>query len=400
MKLVFCTICLVSLQAHAAVEGREQFDKAYKKFWSKPVNNWNKIAETKKTETYIIRRKDTLSELSEVFFGTPNYWPKIWSLNDYIGNPHLIYPGNTIGFYLGSTDGGAPQVFVGVKSEEPGNSIYALDDPEVKIPPDPKNVPVLNDLPNSFPEWKNTGEDQGSAVSQTQLQFSKLDSNVMKFNLSSFLHQGDLRTYGEVEGFLNAEFDIAGSFDEVFIKPNEPLPVGNVYTLVKPRKKARTPGGRTLSDIRIYEYVGELKITGREDIQNGLVAGQVTRSFDLIEKGTLLISGRVPQYDLSYDAKDVQPVDAEILRGSELFGYNIMGVGQTVFISQGEKEGITAGSLIEVKQNRKKRNPQRKLLGIVNRIGVIKVVSSTPDVSTGIVVSSRDFIAPGDKSIK
>lgn len=88
MRFFLCIFSLLTVQAFAAVEGQETFDKAYKEFWSKPVDNWSQIAKSRQTETYVIRKRDTLSELSEVFFGTPNYWPKIWSLNQYIGNPH------------------------------------------------------------------------------------------------------------------------------------------------------------------------------------------------------------------------------------------------------------------------------------------------------------------------
>ena len=386
-----------------AVEGQEQFDSAYEKFWSKPVENWNDIVASKKTENYVIRKKDTLSELSEVFFGTPNYWPKIWSVNSYIGNPHLIYPGNTLGFFMGNTEGPAPKVFLSENQQvKSTSSIYALDDPEIKIPPEPKEASFLDQLPESFPEWQSVGPNENGVVdsSQVERQFSKLEKDVMMFNLSSFLHQGDLRTYGTVEGFLNAEFDAAGAFDQIYIKRNEPLPVGTTFTIVMPRKNVKTPKGKVLKDIRIYEYIAEVQIIGEEDEKSGLVPGRISRSYDMVQKGAVLISGRVPQYDLSYNLDDLQPVDAEILRGSELFGFNIMGVGQTVFISQGEKQGVTAGSLVQIKQNRKVRNPYRNNLDIVNKIGVIKVVSSTPDVSTGIVVSSRDFMAPGDTSIE
>lgn len=403
MRLIIYFIVFSSVSTFAAVEGQEQFEKGYKEFWSKPVENWNEIIKNKKTETYTVRKKDTLSELSEVFFGTPNYWPKIWSLNNYIGNPHLIYPGNQIGFYMGSVEGGAPQVFLNDNpKEKPGTSIYSLDDPQIKIPPEPKELPVLDQIPQSFPSWQSVGVDSGNPADSEHVerQFSKLDSNVMKFHLTSFLHQGDLKTYGEVKGFLNVDFDAASSFDEVFIKRSEPLPLGQVYTLVMPRNKAKTSEGKVLRDIYIYEYVGEVKIIEDNTDKNGLVSGRIVRAYDMINKGALLILGKIPEYDLKYNIDDLQPIEAKLLRGSEIFGHNILGVGQTVFISQGEKQGITAGTLLQIQQDRTQRNPQGEALDIVNKIGIVKIVSSTPDVSTGIVVSSRDFMIPGDKTIE
>ncbi len=377
------------------------FDQAYSEYWSKPVENWEKIASTKQTEVYTVQRKDTLSELSQVFFGTPYYWPKIWSLNSYIGNPHLIYPGNRIGFYVGSVEGAAPQVFLGGEApKKPENTIYALDNPEMLIPPEPSERPLLNKIPKSFPEWQIPSGDGFLNSDQVERQFSKLDGNIMTFDLTSFLHQGEIKSYGEIKGFLNVDVLSASSFDEVYIQRYEPLPIGSTYTLVIPRKNVKSPKGTKLKDVFIYEYIGEVQITEDNKNNSGLVAGRITRALDLVDKGALLIEGKVPQYDLRYNPEEIKSVDAKILRGSEIFGHNILGVGQTVFLSQGEKDGLVPGTLIQIKQNREERNPEQELLSIINKIGVIKIVLSETDVSTGIVVSSRDFMIPGDKTIK
>lgn len=407
MRIVsfFSFLIFLGFQSYAQssnVQDLNSFDEAYSQYWSKPVENWEKIASTKQTEVYTVQRKDTLSELSQVFFGTPYYWPKIWSLNAYIGNPHLIYPGNRIGFYLGSVEGPAPQIFLGAQGPKvPESSIYALDNPEILIPPEPVEKPVLSKIPKSFPEWQMAaGNDGFIGTDDVERQFSKLDNNIMTFDLTSFLHQGEIKSYGEIKGFLNVDVLTASSFDEVYIQRYEPLPIGSVYTLVIPRKNVKSPKGSKIKDVYIYEYIGEVQITEDNKNNSGLVAGRITRALDMIDRGALLIEGKVPQYDLRYNPEEIKSIDAKILRGSDIFGHNILGVGQTVFLSQGEKDGLMPGTLIQIKQNREERNPEQELLNIVNKIGVIKIVLSEPDVSTGIVVSSRDFMIPGDKTIK
>src|ERR1700682_4166106 len=47
-------------------------------------------------EEYVIVKGDTLWDLSQKFLNNPWYWPKIWSLNPSIENPHWIYPGNRL----------------------------------------------------------------------------------------------------------------------------------------------------------------------------------------------------------------------------------------------------------------------------------------------------------------
>jgi hypothetical protein len=45
---------------------------------------------------YIIKRYDTLWDLARSFLGNPYDWQKIWSWNQYIQNPNLIYPGQQL----------------------------------------------------------------------------------------------------------------------------------------------------------------------------------------------------------------------------------------------------------------------------------------------------------------
>lgn len=50
-------------------------------------------------DTYTIRPGDTLWDLSGRFLNNPWYWPKVWSFNPEIVNPHWIEPGNVLRFY-------------------------------------------------------------------------------------------------------------------------------------------------------------------------------------------------------------------------------------------------------------------------------------------------------------
>jgi hypothetical protein len=47
-------------------------------------------------ENYVIQRGDTLWDLSGKYLDSPWYWPKLWSYNPQIENPHWIYPGNPL----------------------------------------------------------------------------------------------------------------------------------------------------------------------------------------------------------------------------------------------------------------------------------------------------------------
>lgn len=52
-------------------------------------------------EAHSVESGDTLWDLCEKYLNSPWYWPKIWSYNPQLTNPHWIYPGNEIRFYPG-----------------------------------------------------------------------------------------------------------------------------------------------------------------------------------------------------------------------------------------------------------------------------------------------------------
>jgi LysM domain len=55
--------------------------------------------ETAPGEVHTIVKGDTLWDLSQQYLGSPWYWPKVWSYNPEIANPHWIYPGNKVRFF-------------------------------------------------------------------------------------------------------------------------------------------------------------------------------------------------------------------------------------------------------------------------------------------------------------
>jgi len=112
--------------ATPADEVREKkITKYYKRQGVLQDDIWKDWISKNYSEVYVIQKGDTLWDISDKFLDSPWYWPKIWELNQYITNPHWIYPGNELKFsYSGKT---GPTVTVIPKKKRHGVDYSVLE---------------------------------------------------------------------------------------------------------------------------------------------------------------------------------------------------------------------------------------------------------------------------------
>lgn len=92
--------------------------------------------------TYVVRKGDTLWDISAKFLQKPWLWPEIWQANPQVKNPHRIYPGDVLSLvYVGGrpflSSASGPQIREG----EPVGAIRLSD-----IEPFLKELTVVNDV--------------------------------------------------------------------------------------------------------------------------------------------------------------------------------------------------------------------------------------------------------------
>ena len=86
-------------------------------------------------DTYVVRKGDTLWDISARFLKKPWLWPEIWQANPQVKNPHLIYPGDVLSLaYLDRVTAQA-----GPRQEAPINTIPLSD-----VEPFLKNLTVVD----------------------------------------------------------------------------------------------------------------------------------------------------------------------------------------------------------------------------------------------------------------
>ena len=119
------------------------------KFNSQPVaeSEWLNVVGGRRTEAYQIQTGDTLWDISKTFFGDGHFWPKLWSENGKIQNPHEILPRKSIVFFSG-TVGEAP-IFSVVDTKDVALSAPTYVGPDVQDEDliDPEEPRVINGKP-------------------------------------------------------------------------------------------------------------------------------------------------------------------------------------------------------------------------------------------------------------
>lgn len=91
--------------------------------------------------TYVVRKGDTLWDISAKFLQKPWLWPEIWQANPQVKNPHRIYPGDVLSLvYVG----GRPYLSSSGPQVKTGDAIGAI--PLADIEPFLKELTVVNDV--------------------------------------------------------------------------------------------------------------------------------------------------------------------------------------------------------------------------------------------------------------
>ncbi|MCZ2291183.1 MAG: LysM peptidoglycan-binding domain-containing protein [Burkholderiales bacterium] len=72
-------------------------------------------------DRHVVRRGDTLWDISKIFLKSPWRWPQLWGMNlDQIRNPHLIYPGQVLVLVK---SGGRAMLTLGQDLSGPGGTV-------------------------------------------------------------------------------------------------------------------------------------------------------------------------------------------------------------------------------------------------------------------------------------
>ena len=302
-------------------------------------------------DTHVVQKGDTLWDLSSRYYRNPWGWPKMWSYNPQITNPHWIYPGDTIRL-LPPGGGGAPTAA-------------------------PKEASVL-------PTSRIIGR-------------VRRPTGVM-LRQNGFVEPGELAQAGKIVGSKEEKL-MLGTLDEAYVKTtaDHPFQVGERYTVYKPTRPVKHPiTGKLLG--HMVEIYGDAEVRAVTDGKIARVA--LVDAINPIERGYLV-------GPLKRQFKVVQPVpDKMDLSGmvvATLRPHELVGEEDLVFIDRGKADGVELGNRFLVTRRGDGYQPLLSKGPMDDKrfpreiIGEIVVVDLRDHLATGIVTNSTIESRVGDR---
>lgn len=232
-------------------------------------------------ETHTAKRGDTLWDISAKYFGNPYNWPRLWSYNRQITNPHWIYPGDHIKL---RGDYGVKQVGLGV----------GFTGRKRLVPPDAVFL-------------RNVG----------------------------FVRDGDESKWGLVRGSPDDQMLLSEN-DQIYIelKKDLDIQIGQQLTIYEPLDVTNLLGADLV-------YIRGIAEVNRVNRKTGSVRATIIESLDVIERGALV--GPIDRkIDIVTPKRNERTIRARII--GSLYPHQLYGKHQVVFIDKGYKEGVEVGN--------------------------------------------------------
>jgi nucleoid-associated protein YgaU len=303
-------------------------------------------------ELHVVRRRDTLWDICFLYFNDPWQWPKIWSYNPQITNPHWIYPGDLVRLL--------PRGMFAQTPAAPTAGQVPAATPEVDALPAPQRRTEVG-------------------IKQT-----------------AFVEKSDLDKSITIDG-ADDEKVLLGNGDQVYLRypASRPPRPGERYSIYVPGNPIKS--GNT--EVGAYVHVlGSLEVTAVT--QDKRARGVIVEASQEIERGAKV-------GPLLRTFKNVPPVPAKVdVQGTvvAMLTYDqLIGDGEVVFVDLGRRSGIEVGNSMFVvrrgdayPKNMSNQIGQDDRKFPSRRLGRIVIVEVGDRVSVGLVTLVVQEMSIGD----
>lgn len=315
---------------------------------------------------HVIREGDTIWDLSGSYFNDPYEWPRMWSYNPHITNPHWIYPGDVV--YLQAVDRAAAQ------EEAAAQNQAALQKPTEEAPFG-LYLPLGGMIYSA--ELESLGRIIGAPASALML--AQHDT--------VWIGVGD-QAYREDEKKAIREKDRRQMSDA---KVQE----GDRFAIVRLIGALESEDGDRKGDK--YVVLGSLVVTEVPEDEGTAPTAYIEQSWREIERGDLLIPYE-RQLKVVQPRQADQDVVAQIV--DTLDPGFAFGPQQYVFVDRGAEDGVRNGNRFFIYQRYEgldqlgKETPQEIPW---QRVGQVLIVDAREQYSVGVITRSKREIIVGDR---
>ena len=326
----------------------------------------------KVADDYNVKEGDTLWDISSRYLNNPWYWPKLWSYNPHISNPHWIYPGETVRFYPGGEE--MPYQVDG--RETPAVSKGDLSGVGLEVPDDVEGVQVSGKI-------------------------SKLDGMTAYVRRDSFVSSREVERAGE----LFASFDekiMLSVYDRAYFRFKEinNVRIGDRYMVYEAPSPIYYPDSKKIAGYRV-EIAGGFQIV---KIDGDVATGQAFVAFSPIYRGFHALPWADDNYRKIRPKPSIAAIDGIILH-TAVDERRLTGEHQLVFVDKGRDDGIVEGNIFFVtRRGDSLPSPSgyfseyAKFKGLPwEDVGAIIIVDARDKVSTGLVAQSIRELVIGDR---
>jgi hypothetical protein len=334
-------------------------------------------------DTYTIRPGDTLWDLSGRFLNNPWYWPKVWSYNPEITNPHWIYPGNVLRFFPSEEE--AP---VRVEPVEPGAEVA---EEEVEAPRE------LEDFSRADMKAPGSEEERDVVAVAGPYKIGYVPPRAILTRHDAFVTPRELAESGKVSAAFEEKL-LLSVHDRAYahFEGGAEVKTGEAYVIYKTVREIHHPDTGEL-----FGYQTEVLGTGRVvSLGENVATLVIQQSFDPIERGALLGPWTEKALRRVERRPNAVALDGRILAG-QLEVVTQMGENHVVFVDKGSSDGVEEGNVFSVLRA---GDPYGKPVRAVSwdpsfpaeSLGEILIVDVREKASAALVLRSLREIVVGD----
>lgn len=298
-------------------------------------------------DRYVVKKGDTLWDISATFLNQPWYWPEIWHVNPEVVNPHLIYPGDVLSLYYVD---GQPRI--------------GINRGDYKLSPTIRSTSLANNEPISI-------------------------AGLRPFLIRpSVVTEEQLRGAAHVVGSIDDRM-IFGINDDVYVHRLDDSNPGAKYSVFRPSKKLYSP--RRPKEVLGYEaiYASDARV-----IEDGVPA--TVRLID--NRREVLIGDRVLPLDINpADLQFFPHAPPPSTDGTIISIFDALsGIAQyqVAVVDLGERDCIEPGHVLAVNKDgrdqkdkfHRRMRPDTNIWNIGNGRNI-----KLPDEQSGVMLIFRSF---------